>query len=227
MVSLIFFSTEGLPFRWLPNHRSNHRAGGYSGKRDPGRAGAAGRLARRRGDLMDDRVRGMRRLPGALGSRRPALRPPDPHAAGGGGDGALLCRDCSVPAARTGWPRHGCRGGRSRWGHGRSRRGRGDGCRPGMVRGQPYRRFRLRPASLGELPAGTLVVPGLSTIVAKVADDIRVRCFVTPRPTSVGIPTGAAKAFCRATRRPARPAPRSSCRHFPLGWPSGSTRYRL
>ena len=43
----------------------------------------------------------------------------------------------------------------------------------------PHRRFRLRPARVIELPAGTIVLPGLMTVVARLADGARLRSCVS------------------------------------------------
>src|SRR4051794_21901600 len=127
---------------------------------------------------------GLLSLPGQLAGRRRRSRLPVAGMTtelrkGGGGDGALLCLSCSVPTiahqvAQARVP-------------GRKVRVEGtatpaleavtDGDRDWFL-AHPHRRFRLRPATLDELPAGSLVVPGLTTIVTKVTDDLRMRCFV-------------------------------------------------
>jgi hypothetical protein len=51
---------------------------------------------------------------------------------------------------------------------------------PGRLGGPS--RARLRPTSLDELPAGTVVIPGMATIAVRVADGARMRCFVKAPP---------------------------------------------
>ena len=158
-------------------------------------AGISGDVIRaeldRLADLPDDEAAwwtaGSGACAGCLGRWGPGLRPfarlTLTLREGGGGDGALLCLSCSCPdmALRVAQARV----------PGRKVRVEGTAT-PALeavtdadrdwFRARPHRRFRLRPTSLDELPAGTLVVPGLVTVVARVADGARMRCFVTAPP---------------------------------------------
>src|SRR4051794_18108917 len=141
-------------------------------------------------DLPDDEAAlwttGSGACAGCLGRWGPGLRPfarLTLTLREGGGDGALLCRDCSVPATahRVAQARTPGRKVRVEATATPALEAVTDADRV-WFEANPHRRFRLRPTSLDELPAGTVVVPGMVTVVALVADGARMRCFVKVPP---------------------------------------------
>jgi hypothetical protein len=100
-----------------------------------------------------------------------------------GGDGALLCRDCTVPSIARQVAQARVPGREVQlWSTADPAVDAVTDADREWFLANPRRRFRLRPTSLDELPAGTIVVPGMVTVVARVADGARMRCFVKVPP---------------------------------------------